>query len=140
MVRSMPLCWQPANLLYFAFLPISTRDIAYNCTEIAYRSPCRSCRSQLTGYTPLALESQHLTALQQLIPECRTRDQYRFGRRLARLQSGEALDDVSDLVADIEASCRWVIKRRDRAVDISFPPSLPVIERKDDITKAIVEI
>ncbi len=88
---------------------------------------------------PLALEPQHLTALQTIIAECRTADQFRFRQRLTRLQKGESGENAESLVADIEASCRWVIQRREKLVDISFPSSLPVSERKDDIAKAISE-
>ncbi len=87
----------------------------------------------------MALEPQHLSALHEIIPECKTVDQHRFSDRLARLKNSDSSEDAQSLVADIEASCRWVIARRDRAVDITFPSTLPVSEHKDDIAKAILE-
>lgn len=87
----------------------------------------------------MALDSQHIKALRELIPECKTADQYRFSQRLSSLNTDDSSDDLQRLVSDIEASCRWVIARRDRVVNITFPPILPVSERKDDIVKAITE-
>src|SRR6266487_1674020 len=82
-----------------------------------------------------------MEALDQRLPLLTLRDERRLRRRLdgARKvrnpQSRQAV--TAEITADVEAAEARVERRRSRVPEISYPPELPVSQKKDDILAAI---
>jgi ATP-dependent helicase HrpA len=65
------------------------------------------------------------------------RDQWPFRRRLERLRAHPTPDALPRLLADLEASAAHRARRAAAIPHISFPPDLPVSERRADLAAAI---
>lgn len=85
----------------------------------------------------MALTSQQIIALNDIIVECKTADQFKFAQRLVRFKDDASSEKIERLITDIEASYGWVNQRRANSVDILFP-QLPVSERREEIAEAIL--
>jgi ATP-dependent helicase HrpA len=82
-----------------------------------------------------------LAELRARLPELMPRDQRRLGRRL---QNAAALRDAAargqafgQLTAELEAAAARLEARRRAVPPVSYPPELPVSQRKDEIAAAI---
>jgi ATP-dependent helicase HrpA len=84
-----------------------------------------------------------LAELRDRLPELMLRDQRRLGRMADRARSQlepEARDAaVQRLAAEIESAAARVAVRASAVPVISYPPELPVSQRKDELAKAIAE-
>ncbi|MFC6081851.1 ATP-dependent RNA helicase HrpA [Sphaerisporangium aureirubrum] len=82
-----------------------------------------------------------LTGLRERLPALMLRDELRLRRRIdgaRRVRDGKALQAIADQVtADIEAAESRVAARRALTPRITYPPALPVSQRKDEILEAI---
>jgi ATP-dependent helicase HrpA len=84
-----------------------------------------------------------LAQLRARLPELMLRDQRRLGRMADRAgsqrdpQAREAA--VQRLAAEVEAAAARVAARASAVPVISYPPELPVSQRKDELAKAIAE-
>ncbi|GHH64970.1 ATP-dependent helicase [Streptosporangium violaceochromogenes] len=82
-----------------------------------------------------------LADLQARLPELTLRDQRRLRRRLdgARRVGNSAAQRriAAEITSDIERAERRVAERRAGVPEVTYPPALPVSERKDDILAAI---
>ncbi|SEL05459.1 ATP-dependent RNA helicase HrpA [Nonomuraea pusilla] len=85
--------------------------------------------------------SSPLTELQSRLPELMPRDQRRLRRRLdgvRRVRSREAREKIiAEILADAERAEERLARRRRAVPEITYPESLPVSQRKDDILAAI---
>ncbi len=83
--------------------------------------------------TPVELRSR--------LPELMLRDQQRLRRRIERaasLRGNERREqELGRLAADLDAAAERAQRRRDSVPAISYPPELPVSQRKDEIAAAI---
>ncbi|WP_424530261.1 ATP-dependent RNA helicase HrpA [Sphaerisporangium viridialbum] len=82
-----------------------------------------------------------LTDLRERLPALMLRDEIRLRRRLdgaRRVRDGKALRAITDQVAtEIEAAEARVGARRALVPEITYPASLPVSQRRDDILDAV---
>ncbi|MFC4586800.1 ATP-dependent RNA helicase HrpA [Sphaerisporangium corydalis] len=82
-----------------------------------------------------------LTDLRERLPALMTRDEIRLRRRLdgaRRVRDGKALKAITDQVTtEIEAAEARVATRRALIPAITYPPALPVSQRKDDILDVV---
>jgi ATP-dependent helicase HrpA len=83
-------------------------------------------------------------ALSDLIASCMLRDQFRFRRRLKKLQQSKRKGDAGEaqwqkLAADIQASASLRAKRLVDLPKPTFPENLPVSERREAIREAIAQ-
>jgi ATP-dependent helicase HrpA len=82
-----------------------------------------------------------LADLQARLPELMPQDQQRLRRRIAgvrKIRDARARDSVVEQIsADVAAAERRVAGRRAIVPKITYPPELPVAQRKDDILAAI---
>ncbi|WP_067180161.1 ATP-dependent RNA helicase HrpA [Microtetraspora niveoalba] len=82
-----------------------------------------------------------LADLQGSLPDLMLRDQRRLRRRIdgmRKIRDGKARQAVAaEIAADIEAAELRVAARREAVPPISYPPQLPVSQRKDDLLEAI---
>ncbi|QBQ56003.1 ATP-dependent RNA helicase HrpA [Nitrosococcus wardiae] len=78
-----------------------------------------------------------LKALASKIPHCMRCDQHRLRRRLQRLAKGDAIHKLDQLTQAIEHSRLRREQRRHQLPEPTFPQSLPVIERREEIGAAI---
>ncbi|MBB5933787.1 ATP-dependent helicase HrpA [Streptomyces zagrosensis] len=82
-----------------------------------------------------------LPALLERLPELMLRDEQRLGRRLdgaRRIRKPEARAAVlAEIAGQIEQAERRVADRRACVPEISYPPSLPVSQKKDEILAAV---
>ncbi|WP_433224248.1 ATP-dependent RNA helicase HrpA [Microtetraspora malaysiensis] len=82
-----------------------------------------------------------LADLQGSLPDLMLRDQRRLRRRIdgmRKIRDGKARQAVAaEIAADIEAAELRVAARREAVPPISYPPQLPVSQRKDDLLAAI---
>jgi ATP-dependent RNA helicase HrpA len=87
--------------------------------------------------------SSSLAQLRARLPELMLRDQRRLGRMADRARS--QLDPqareaaVQRLAAEVESAAARVAARASAVPVISYPPELPVSQRKDELAKAIAE-
>ncbi|MFH8367709.1 ATP-dependent RNA helicase HrpA [Streptomyces sp. NPDC018031] len=82
-----------------------------------------------------------LPALLERLPELMLRDQQRLGRRLdgaRRIRKPEARAAViAEIAAEVDQAELRVTGRRAAVPEVSYPESLPVSQKKDDIAEAI---
>ena len=82
-----------------------------------------------------------LAELRARLPELMPRDQRRLGRRLenaAALRDAAARDEAfGQVIAELDAAAARVEARRRAVPAVSYPPELPVSQRKDEIAAAI---
>ena len=82
-----------------------------------------------------------MEALDQRLPLLTLRDERRLRRRLdgaRKVRNPQARQAVTaEITADVEAAEARVERRRSRVPEISYPPELPVSQKKDDILAAI---
>jgi len=82
-----------------------------------------------------------LAELRARLPGLMPRDQRRLGRRLenaAALRDADARDEAfGQLIAELEAAAARVEARQHAVPPVSYPPELPVSQRKDEIAAAI---
>ncbi|GAA3138726.1 ATP-dependent RNA helicase HrpA [Planomonospora alba] len=82
-----------------------------------------------------------LADLRARLPELTLRDQRRLGRRLdgARKVKNRAAQEkiAAEIAADIERAERRIAVRRAGVPEVTYPESLPVSRRRDDILEAI---
>ncbi|WP_322761542.1 ATP-dependent RNA helicase HrpA [Frankia sp. Cr2] len=82
-----------------------------------------------------------LAVLTDRLPDLMVRDQHRLQRRVdgaRRIRDTEAHQAVvAEIAADIDAAALRVQRRRARVPMITYPPALPVSQKKDDILAAI---
>ncbi|KUJ65135.1 ATP-dependent RNA helicase HrpA [Streptomyces albus subsp. albus] len=82
-----------------------------------------------------------LPALLERLPELMLRDQQRLGRRLdgaRRIRKPEARTAVlAEIAADVDQAESRVASRRAAVPEVSYPESLPVSQKKDEILAAI---
>src|SRR2546421_488716 len=79
--------------------------------------------------------------LRARLPELMQRDRRRLGRRLesaAALRDASARDEAfGQVIAELDAAAARVEARRRAVPAVSYPPELPVSQRKDEIAPAI---
>ena len=83
--------------------------------------------------------------LEALLSDCMLVDREQLGRRAqnaARRRRGQARrssapDDLTELLAQAEASCRQRQRRADSVPPITYPDNLPISARKEEIRRAI---
>jgi ATP-dependent helicase HrpA len=85
----------------------------------------------------LALTPQQTSALNNIIVECKTVEQFKFTQRLNQYKDDDSSAAIEQLINDIEASYAWVNQRRANKVELIFP-QLPVCERREEIEEAIL--
>ena len=82
-----------------------------------------------------------LAELRARLPGLTPRDQRRLGRRLedaAALRDAAARDEaLGQLITELEAAAARVEARQHAVPPVSYPPELPVSQRKDEIAAAI---
>lgn len=83
-------------------------------------------------------------SLSDLIASCMLRDQFRFRRRLKKLQQSKRKGDAGDaqwqkLAADIQGSASRRARRLIGLPVPTYPENLPVSERREDIREAIAQ-
>jgi ATP-dependent helicase HrpA len=80
-------------------------------------------------------------ALRERLPGLMLRDQHRLGRRAghaAAQRDGAARERATaQLLAEVEAAEARIAARRDSVPVISYPPELPISQRRDEIAAAI---
>ncbi|MEV6649933.1 ATP-dependent RNA helicase HrpA [Streptomyces sp. NPDC051219] len=85
--------------------------------------------------------STSFAALQNVLEEVSLRDAHRLGRRLEgarRIRKPEARQAVLDeIAAEAEKSAQRIALRTARKPAVTYPESLPVSQKKDDIAEAI---
>ncbi|WP_447528312.1 ATP-dependent RNA helicase HrpA [Vreelandella sp. TE19] len=87
-------------------------------------------------------DAQQVTQLERALDEVTLRDSHRLARRLGGLKRrlrdnkpiGRGLDEVS---REVDKAKRLAASRAATPVSISYPPGLPVVERREDILEAI---
>jgi ATP-dependent RNA helicase HrpA len=84
-----------------------------------------------------------LAELRARLPELLPRDRHRLGRqaeRAAALRNAAARQQaLGRVLAELEAAARRAEARRRTVPPVSYPPELPVGQRKDEIAKAILD-
>ena len=75
-----------------------------------------------------------LAELRARLPELMPRDRRRLGRRLEKAARDEEFGQV---IAELDAAAARVEARRRAVPAVSYPPELPVSQRKDEIAAAI---
>jgi ATP-dependent RNA helicase HrpA len=78
-----------------------------------------------------------LAGLRARLPELTLRDERRLRRRLDDARKRRSPEAVADLAADVEAAERRVARRRASVPKRTYPPELPVSQRRDEIAAAI---
>jgi ATP-dependent helicase HrpA len=82
-----------------------------------------------------------LADLRERLPTLMLRDERRLGRRIdgvRRVRDAQARRAaVEEITADVDAAEQRVARRRAAVPAVSYPPALPISERKDDILAAI---
>ncbi|MFJ5260480.1 ATP-dependent RNA helicase HrpA [Streptomyces sp. NPDC088387] len=82
-----------------------------------------------------------LGALAPRLTELSLRDAHRLGRRLEgarKIRKPEARDAVvAEIAAEVDKAAGRMAERRARVPAVSYPPQLPVSQKKDDIAAAI---
>jgi ATP-dependent helicase HrpA len=82
-----------------------------------------------------------MEALDQRLPSLTLRDERRLRRRLdgaRKVRNPQARQAATaEITADVEAAEARVERRRSRVPEISYPPELPVSQKKDEILAAI---
>ena len=71
------------------------------------------------------------------LPELTVRDEHRLRRRAERLRGGDDAEGRARLEAEIAKAEARIARRRASVPAISYPPQLPVCERRDDLLAAI---
>jgi ATP-dependent helicase HrpA len=82
-----------------------------------------------------------LADLRRMLPELMLSDQHRLGRRVDRARGlrdeAARAKAARELTSDVARAAQKVARRRASVPAISYPPELPVSQRKDDIRAAI---
>lgn len=94
-----------------------------------------------TQPAPAPSSAPSSSALASRLVELSLRDAHRLGRRLEgarRIRKPEARDTVlTEIGAEIDKAAERMTGRAGRVPEISYPPQLPVSQKKDDILEAI---
>ncbi|WP_344703102.1 ATP-dependent RNA helicase HrpA [Halomonas cibimaris] len=88
--------------------------------------------------------AEQLRALKQAAGTLVLKDSQRLERRLAglerRLREGKPVDrGLNEIRREVERAGRIINARRGQQVSLDYPPELPVVERREDILKALDE-
>ncbi|MEU5883352.1 ATP-dependent RNA helicase HrpA [Spirillospora sp. NPDC047279] len=82
-----------------------------------------------------------LADLRARLPELMLRDQHRLRRRIdgtQQMRDAKRRDKITgEIAADVEAAERRVARRRDAMPAITYPPELPVSQKRDDLLAAV---
>ncbi|SDQ79448.1 ATP-dependent RNA helicase HrpA [Actinopolyspora saharensis] len=85
--------------------------------------------------------SPSLSELRENLSELMTQDQRRLRRRIdgaRKIREEQALRSVvEEISADLAAARERVTRRRERVPELSYPPELPVTQRREDLLTAI---
>src|SRR5436190_10963791 len=114
----------------------SWKSVSHPRDSVAILGACFPCATMETAtLTPSVAE------LRARLPGLLPRDRRRLSRRLesaAALRNAAARDEAfGQVVAELEAADARVEARRRAVPAVSYPPELPVSQRKDDIAAAI---
>ncbi|WNL41143.1 ATP-dependent RNA helicase HrpA [Halomonas sp. PAMB 3264] len=96
----------------------------------------------VTTETPSLTSADQVTQLERALDELTLRDRHRLARRVdglkRRLREDKPIDrGLAELSRDIDKAQRHFERRASTHVAVSYPPNLPVVERREDILEAI---
>ncbi|WP_252108921.1 MULTISPECIES: ATP-dependent RNA helicase HrpA [unclassified Halomonas] len=96
----------------------------------------------VTTETPSLTSADQVTQLERTLDELTLRDRHRLARRVdglkRRLREDKPIDrGLAELSREIDKAQRHFERRASTHVSVSYPPNLPVVERREDILEAI---